>query len=254
MAKSPIARREFVRRGVAGSAGALLLGLSACHPEPDCPAQAATSPDRRILTMTKDWQEALTPEEVVSMAKAGNQRFLNDERHDRDYHHDQRATATGQHPAAAVLSCIDSRAPAEIIFDAGIGDMFNARIAGNFADPGITGSLEFACQVAGAKVLMVMGHTSCGAIKGAIDGVRLGNLTAVLDRLRPAMAAVTGVAGERTSKNPAFVDAVAAANVRLTLAEVRRTSPILHSLETAGKLVMVGTMYDVATGQVTFLD
>lgn len=204
--------------------------------------------------MTKDWQDALTPGEVVSMAKAGNQRFLDDQRHDRDYHHDQRATAAGQHPAAAVLSCIDSRAPAEIILDSGIGDMFNARIAGNFVDRDIAGSLEFACQVAGAKMLMVMGHTSCGAIKGAIDNVELGNLTALLDRLKPAIAAVKGFSGERTSKNAAFVDAVAAANVRLTLGDIRRISPILRSLEADGRLAMVGTMYDVATGQVTFLE
>lgn len=204
--------------------------------------------------MTKDWQDALTPGEVVSMAKAGNQRFLDDQRHDRDYHHDQRATAAGQHPAAAVLSCIDSRAPAEIILDSGIGDMFNARIAGNFVDRDIAGSLEFACQVAGAKMLMVMGHTSCGAIKGAIDNVELGNLTALLDRLKPAIASVKGFSGERTSKNAAFVDAVAAANVRLTLGDIRRISPILRSLEADGRLAMVGTMYDVATGQVTFLE
>jgi carbonic anhydrase len=188
------------------------------------------------------------------MAKAGNERFLQDQRHDRDYHHDQRATAAGQHPAACVLSCIDSRAPAEIILDSGIGDMFNARIAGNFVDQDIAGSMEFACKVAGAKVIMVMGHTSCGAIKGAIDKVQLGNLTAVLDRLRPAVTAVAGFPGARTSKNPAFVDAVATANVRLTLDEIRRISPLLRSMEQEQAILMVGTMYDVATGQVSFLD
>lgn len=252
MSESRIARRDFVRWGLAGSAGSLLLGAAGCRSTPDCPP-LPTPADRQVLTMTKDWQEALTPQEVVGMAKAGNQRFLNDQRHDRDYHHDQRATASGQHPAACVLSCIDSRAPAEIILDSGIGDMFNARIAGNFVDQDIAGSMEFACKVAGAKVVMVMGHTSCGAIKGAIDNVELGNLTALLDRLKPAVAAVTDFPGERTSKNSAYVDAVATANVRLTLQEIRRISPILRSLEEEEKLVMVGTMYDVATGQVTFL-
>ena len=248
-----IHRRDFLRWGMAGSAGTLLLGAQGCRSASDCPQPAAPS-ERQVLTMTKDWQDALTPQEIVQMAKAGNQRFLGDQRHDRDYHHDQRATAAGQHPAACVLSCIDSRAPAEIILDAGIGDMFNARIAGNFVDQDIAGSMEFACKVAGAKVVMVMGHTSCGAIKGAIDKVQLGNLTAVLDRLQPAVAAVTDFAGARTSKNPAYVDAVATANVRLTLDEIRRISPILRSMEAEKQLLLVGTMYDVATGQVSFLD
>ena len=203
--------------------------------------------------MTKDWQDALTPQEVLAMAMAGNARFLHDERHDRDYHHDQRATAESQHPAACILSCIDSRAPAEIILDSGIGDMFNVRIAGNFVDRDIAGSMEFACQVAGAKVLMVMGHTNCGAIKGAIDQVELGNLTALLARLQPAVAAVPGFPGARTSKDPEFVDAVATANVRLTLDEIRRLSPILRDRETSGNLLIVGAMYNVATGEVAVL-
>lgn len=253
MPGSVLPRRDFLRWGVASSAGTLLVGAQACRPTPKCPEVPAT-PERQVLTMTKDWQEALTPQEIVQLAKAGNQRFLDDQRHDRDYHHDQRATAAGQHPAACVLSCIDSRAPAEIILDSGIGDMFNARIAGNFVDPDIAGSMEFACKVAGAKVVMVMGHTSCGAIKGAIDNVQLGNLTALLERLRPAVAAVADFQGERTAKNPAYVDAVATANVRLTLDEIRRISPILRGMEADQKILMVGTMYDVATGQVTFLD
>jgi carbonic anhydrase len=253
MSDTHIHRRDFLRWGLAGSAGSLLLGAHGCRSTPDCP-QPSASPERQVLTMTKDWQDALTPQEIVGMAKAGNQRFLADQRHDRDYHHDQRATAAGQHPAACVLSCIDSRAPAEIILDSGIGDMFNARIAGNFVDRDIAGSMEFACKVAGAKVVMVMGHTGCGAIKGAIDKVQLGNLTALLDRLQPAVAAVTDFPGARTSKNPAYVDAVATANVRLTLDEIRRISPILRSMEAEQQLLLVGTMYDVATGQVTFLD
>jgi carbonic anhydrase len=253
MTDSKLPRRDFLRWSLAGSAGSLLLGAQGCRSAPDCP-QPAAPPERQVLTMTKDWQDALTPQEIVGMAKAGNQRFLQDQRHDRDYHHDQRATAGGQHPAACVLSCIDSRAPAEIILDSGIGDMFNARIAGNFVDQDIAGSMEFACKVAGAKVVMVMGHTSCGAIKGAIDKVQLGNLTALLHRLQPAVAAVTNFPGERTSKNPAFVDAVATANVRLTLDEIRRISPVLRSLEADQQILMVGTMYDVATGQVSFLD
>jgi carbonic anhydrase len=172
---------------------------------------------------------------------------------DRDYHHDVAATAGGQHPAAVILSCIDSRAPAEIILDSGIGDMFNARIAGNFVDRDLAGSMEFATAVAGAKVVLVMGHTSCGAIKGAISGAKLGNLTALLEKLTPAVKAVKDVSGPRTAANAAFVDAVATENVRLTLQEIRKISPVLAGLEKDGKILMAGAMYHVESGEVQFL-
>jgi carbonic anhydrase len=249
MSETNIHRRQLVRLG----AGVVLAGIPGCGKGSRPTASRAPTAQRQILTMTKDWQDALTPQEIVRLAKDGNQRFVSDERHDRDYLHDQRATASGQHPAAVVLSCIDSRAPAEIILDAGIGDMFNARIAGNFVDHDIAGSMEFACQVAGAKVVIVMGHTSCGAIKGAIDRVQLGNLTALLKKLYPAVEAVKDVQGERNSKNKAFVDAVATENVRLTLEEIRRISPLLRDLEREGKISMVGAMYQVETGRVEFL-
>jgi len=249
MSQPSLDRRQFVKFGAISGAGALLFG---CRSEPKCPELPAAVP-RTIKTMTKDWQQALTPQEILDLAKAGNQRFLKDEREDRDYLHDQQATAAGQHPAACVLSCIDSRAPAEIILDAGIGDMFNARIAGNFVDRDLAGSMEFACALAGAKLVLVMGHTSCGAIKGAIDGAKLGNLTAVLQKLTPAIAVVKDVPGPRTSKNAAFVDAVATANVRLTMQEIRKISPVLAGLEKEGKIVIAGAMYDVATGAVSFL-
>ena len=203
--------------------------------------------------MTKDWQQALTPPEVVDLLKAGNERFVKDERQDRDYLHDRAATAAGQHPAAVILSCIDSRAPAEIILDAGIGDMFNARIAGNFVDRDLAGSMEFACAVSGAKVVLVMGHTRCGAIKGAIEGAQLGNLTALLEKLTPAVRAVQNVPGPRTAKNDAFVDAVATENVRLTLQEIRRISPVLAGLEREKKIMLVGAMYKLESGKVDFL-
>jgi carbonic anhydrase len=203
--------------------------------------------------MTKEWQQALTPQEVIDLMKAGNKRFLADERVDRDYHHDVAATAGGQHPAAVILSCIDSRAPAEIILDSGIGDMFNARIAGNFVDRDLAGSMEFATAVAGAKVVLVMGHTSCGAIKGAISGAKLGNLTALLEKLTPAVKAVKDVSGPRTAANAAFVDAVATENVRLTLQEIRKISPVLAGLEKDGKILMAGAMYHVESGEVQFL-
>ena len=249
MPHSLIDRREFVRFGALSTAGAILFG---CKPSEPCPAAPATPP-RKVATMTKEWQQALSPQEVIDLAKAGNERFVKDERQDRDYLHDVAATSAGQHPAAVILSCIDSRAPAELILDAGIGDMFNARIAGNFVDRDIAGSMEFACQLAGAKVVLVMGHTSCGAIKGAIDGAKLGNLTGLLEKLTPAVAAVKDAAGPRTSKNAAFVDAVATENVRLTMQEIRKISPVLAALEKEGKLVIAGAMYHVETGAVEFL-
>lgn len=249
MTHSSLDRRDFVRFGALSAAGAL---FAACSPAGPCPVPPAAAP-RKQVTMTKDWQQALTPEEIVDLAKAGNQRFLKDERQDRDYLYDLAVTAAGQHPAAVILSCIDSRAPAEIILDAGIGDMFNARIAGNFVDRDLAGSMEFACAVAGAKVVMVMGHTSCGAIKGAIDGAKLGNLSALLQKLTPAVKAVKNVPGERSGKNAAFVDAVATENVRLTLREIRKISPVLAGLEKNKKIVMIGAMYNVGTGAVEFL-
>ena len=167
--------------------------------------------------------------------------------------HDQQTTAAGQYPHAVILSCIDSRAPAELIFDAGLGDLFNARIAGNIADPDLVGSMEFACAVSGAKLVLVMGHTSCGAIKGACDKVELGNLTGLLEKIQPAVAAVQDVQGERNSKNTAFVEAVSEANVRLTVERIRELSPILREMESAGKIQIAGCVYDLKTGRVRFL-
>src|SRR5919205_1185236 len=246
MTRPLLDRRGFVRFGALSGAGALLFG---CRPSGPCPA----APPRKKVTMTKDRQQALTPQEVVDLLKAGNERFVKDERRDRDYLHDQAATATGRHPAAVVLSCIDSRAPAEIVLDAGIGDMFNARIAGNFVDHDLAGSMEFACAVSGAKVVLVMGHTRCGAIKGAIEGAKLGNLTALLEKLTPAVRAVKNVSGPRTAKNDAFVDAVATENVRLTLQEIRRISPVLAGLEREKRIMLVGAMYKLESGKVDFL-
>jgi carbonic anhydrase len=170
----------------------------------------------------------------------------------RDYRDQQRTSAAGQYPAAVVLGCIDSRAPAELIFDAGIGDTFNARIAGNVVNDDLIGSLEFACAVAGARVILLFGHTACGAIKGAIDDVEMGNLTGLLARVKPAISA-TAFDGERSSKSAAYVDAVARTNVVLGLDGIRRRSPILADLEKKGAIQIVGAMYDLTAGNVEFL-
>jgi carbonic anhydrase len=202
--------------------------------------------------MTQEDRDKLTPEQVIDLMKQGNERFRTGKMLQHDYLAQKRASAAGQYPAAVILSCIDSRAPAEIILDMGIGDTFNARVAGNIANDDLLGSLEFACAVAGAMVVLVMGHTACGAIKGAIDGAKLGNLTQLLDKIKPAVAA-TKYAGERTAKNYAFVDAVATTNVGLTIAEIRRRSEVLAGLEKEGKIKIAGSMYHLSGGRVEFL-
>jgi carbonic anhydrase len=198
-------------------------------------------------------QAALTPAQALESLRRGNERFVAGKTQPRDMLQDQRTTAAGQYPHAVILSCIDSRAPAEIIFDTGLGDIFNARIAGNIADADLVGSMEFACKVAGAKLVLVMGHTSCGAIKGACDHVELGNLTGLLKKIEPAVAAVRDVPGERNSKNKDFVEAVSEANVGLTVERIRELSPILRDMEKAGEIQIVGCIYDLETGKVRFL-
>ena len=201
--------------------------------------------------LTKELRDKLTPEQIIQAMKKGNERFRRGERKERNYLREQRASASGQYPAAALLSCIDSRAPAEVIMDLGIGDIFNSRVAGNIENPDILGSLEFACKLAGAKVVLVMGHTACGAIKGAIDNAELGNLTGLLAKIKPAVEATT-YAGERSAKNYAFVDAVARKNVELTVANIRKDSPVLAELESKGSIKIAGAMYNLETGAVEF--
>src|SRR5262245_4561009 len=202
--------------------------------------------------LTKADRDRMTPDEIIQMMKNGNERFRNGQVSTQDYLAQQRASAKGQYPAAVLLSCIDSRAPAEMIMDLGIGDVFNARVAGNIANEDILGSMEFACQVAGAKVILVMGHTACGAIKGAIDGVQLGNLTGLLAKIQPAVDA-TVYQGERSAKNYAFVDAVARKNVELTMVGIHRRSEIIAALETKGAVKIAGAMYNLETGAIDFL-
>ena len=201
--------------------------------------------------LTKAQREKLTPDDILALMKKGNQRFSTGKREEHNYLAQQRASAAGQHPMAVLLSCIDSRAPAETIMDLRIGDIFNSRVAGNIANPDILGSMEFACKVAGAKVVLVMGHTACGAIKGAIDNAELGNLTGLLAKIKPAVAA-TVYSGERSSKNYAFVDAVARKNVELTIGDIRKDSPVLAGMESSGTIKIAGAMYNLHSGVVDF--
>ena len=232
-------RRGFLK--AAGVAGALTL--------------AAFAPPFRIAgaaALTQAERDRMTPDQIIQLMKKGNDRFRRGERTTQNYLAQQRASAKGQYPAAMVLSCIDSRAPAETIMDLGIGDVFNARVAGNVANDDILGSMEFACQVAGAKVVLVMGHTACGAIKGAIDRVQLGNLTGLLAKIQPAVDTTT-YQGDRSAKNYAFVDAVARKNVELAVAEIHSRSAIIAGLETKGAVKISGAMYDLESRAVAFL-
>ena len=205
-------------------------------------------------TQTPESQSAITPSQAIEILKQGNVRFTSGSTTSRDYQSQVSQTAGGQYPIAAVVSCIDSRIPTEIVFDQGIGDIFNARIAGNFVNEDILGSLEFACKVAGAKAIVVMGHTSCGAIKGACDKAELGNLTQMLEKIMPAVDAVETPEGtDRSSANNEFVDAVAAKNVELTLVKIKENSPVLKEMIEANEIEIVGAMYDVASGKVSFL-
>jgi len=202
------------------------------------------------LTMKE--RNKLTPDQIIAGMKKGNDRFRTGKMRKHDYLEQKSASAAGQYPSTVILSCIDSRAPAEIVFNMGIGETFNARIAGNIANNDLIGSLEFACAAAGAKVIVVMGHTACGAIKGAIDNVELGSLTGLLDKIKPSISATT-YSGERSSKNDSFVDAVAKTNVQQTINEIRKGSAVLSSLEKEGKLKIVGAMYHLNGGKVEFM-
>jgi carbonic anhydrase len=210
-----------------------------------------SDPQRRTdRVLTKSEQQALSPSDVVELLYAGNRRFVEGDVTHRDHRAQIRAAAEGQWPKAVVLSCLDSRVPVEDVFDCGIGDLFVARVAGNFVNVDILGSMEFACQVVGARVVFVLGHEHCGAVKGAIDRVELGNLTAVLRAIAPAADAVTDVEGARTSSNERFVHRVAEENVRRALRRIREESAILRALEASGAIALVGGMYDMDTGAV----
>jgi carbonic anhydrase len=201
--------------------------------------------------MTKAIQEKLTPDSIITILKNGNANFSGFKLTPKNDSMRVRVTAAGQYPMAAVLSCLDSRIPVEPVFDRSVGDLFVARVAGNFANTDILGSLEFACKITGAKVILVLGHSDCGAIKGAIDNAQLGNITPMLRNLKSAVDSARSE-GERNSANKKFVQAVAMKNVEFTIKKIRKDSPILDTLEKTGKLKIIGGMYDLGTGKITF--
>lgn len=235
-------RRAFVKTSTA-AAGALLCAWGAG------PQLAGAQEPPSALT--KEARDKLTPDQILAKWKEGNQRFREGRKIQRDFLAEQQATAAGQFPAGVLLSCIDSRAPAEILFNLGMGDVFNARIAGNVENPDILGSMEFTTKLAGAKVILVMGHSACGAVAGAIADAKLGNLTQLLAKIQPAVKA-TVYSGERSAGNAAFVDAVARKNVELTMANIRKNSQVIADLEKAGAVRIAGAFYDLKTGAVEF--
>jgi carbonic anhydrase len=203
---------------------------------------------------TKDTQDKMTPQLAKNTLVEGNTRFVQGQQAGRDLMSQVKQTSTGQYPFATVLSCIDSRVSSELIFDQGIGDIFSVRIAGNFVNEDILGSMEFACKLAGTKLVVVLGHTACGAVKGACDHARLGNLTALINKIEPAVEAVTEPADEsqRNSSNIDFVNEVAKKNVYMTIDNIRESSQVLKEMEDAGEIEIVGGMYDIKTGEVIF--
>lgn len=241
-----LACHSFRRRDFLGA------GLCTCAITPFVRLPLVQLATGRSSSLTKAQRDSLTPSQIIEELKRGNERFRTGKMIARDYLAEKRASAPGQYPAAVVLGCLDSRVPAEIVFDTGIGDTFVGRVAGNVVNDDILGSMEFACGVSGAKVVLVLGHTACGAVKGAIDDVVLGNLTGLLARIKPAIPA-TKFEGEKSSKNPPYVDAVARTNVVLGLEEIRRRSPILQDLEKNGKIMITGAMYDLSSGTVDYV-
>jgi len=203
--------------------------------------------------LTKEQQEALSPDDVITLLKDGNARFTNNDLTARNHSEQVRKSTLSQYPKAIVLSCVDSRVPVEDVFDRGIGDLFVARVAGNFVNEDILGSMEFACKVSGSKLILVMGHEHCGAVKAAVDDVKLGNITPMLEKIRPAVERVA-YDGERNSKNQEFVHKVCESNVKNTIDQIRLNSPILKEMEDNGQIKIVGSIYDMDNGNVDWLE
>ena len=205
---------------------------------------------------TRETQATMTPQKSLQYLKEGNERFQNNLKANRNLLEQVNDTSDGQFPFATILSCIDSRVSAELVFDQGLGDIFSVRIAGNFVNEDILGSMEFACKLAGTKLIVVLGHTSCGAVKGACDDAKMGNLTKLIEKITPAVNAVAEPKdlSLRNSSNLEFVDTVAEKNVQLTIDRIHKESPILSEMEKNGEILIIGAMYDINNGEVTFFE
>lgn len=206
-----------------------------------------------MKTLNKEMQDAITPEMALDLLKEGNKRFLDNLKFNRNLLQQANETSDGQHPFAIILSCIDSRTSAELIFDQGLGDIFSVRIAGNIINEDILGSMEFACKVAGAKIILVLGHTKCGAVKGACDHVEMGNLTTLLSKIRPSIDDETTITENRNSYNEEFIEKVTVINVSRTVKAIVERSPILKEMIESGSISISGGMHNITTGRVSFL-
>jgi carbonic anhydrase len=235
------------------AAGCLCVVGFADEPRPDPVVLEASEAAALRGVLTAEQQAALTPELVLEQLLAGNGRFVADDLTQRNHSQRVREAYAGQFPKAVILSCLDSRIPVEDVFDLGIGDLFVARVAGNFVNEDILGSMEFGCHVAGAKLIMVIGHTHCGAVQAAIDDVQLGNITPMLAKIRPAIEQGRPFAGKATSENPAYVAHVCRENVRLAVAAIRERSEILAKMEADGAIKIVGAYYDLGSGEVSLV-
>ena len=205
-----------------------------------------------MKTLTKEMQAAITPAMALELLKEGNKRFVNNLKVNRNLLQQANETSDGQHPFAVILSCIDSRTSVELIFDQGLGDVFSVRIAGNIINEDILGSMEFGCKVAGSKIIVVLGHSKCGAVKGACDHVEMGNLTALLSKIQPAVYDEKTETGNRNSSNDEFVEKVAAINVKRTVHAIMERSPILKEMIATGQIGIVGGIHNITTGEVSF--
>ncbi len=203
--------------------------------------------------LSKEEQKNLTPNAVIQSLKEGNKNYVNDELTDRDHKDHIKKTSKGQYPKAIVLACVDSRVPVEQLFDKGIGDVFVARVAGNFVNEDILGSMEYACKVAGSKLVVVLGHEYCGAVKSAVKGVKMGNITAMLSKIQPAIDNLD-YKGEKSVENKEYMHKVCESNVKNTIKEIRLKSPILKEMEDKGEIKIVGGIYDLDDGKVNFLE
>jgi len=207
-----------------------------------------------MKTLTKEMQSAITPAVALEILKDGNKRFVSNLKINRNLLQQANETSDGQHPFAVILSCIDSRTSAELIFDQGLGDVFSVRIAGNIVNDDILGSMEFGCKVAGAKIIVVLGHTKCGAVKGACDDVALGNLTGLIAKIKLAVEQESVTTENRNSSNGVFVENVAELNVSLSVKNILLKSPIIANMVKNGDIGIVGGIHDITTGEVKFFE
>lgn len=247
----------FTKLSVITIAISLMLSFTACTSQPDSTEAGSSTEQLNEDVLTQEAQQALSPEQILDGLKEGNQRFVSNNLTPQDYQAQLSKTSSGQYPEAVVVACIDSRVPVESIFDKSIGDIFVARVAGNFINEDILGSTEFGTAVAGSKVVVLMGHEHCGAVKSAIDDVKMGNITAMLSKIRPAVELSEEDyegEGEMTSSNNEYVSHVVNTNVRYTIEQMRERSEIIAELERNGEVVIAGAFFDLDTGEVTFLD